>query len=241
MSHAVTITSSGINLEFKGRKFMVALGFIYVLFIVGFFVITVASVITYIVSKIVFDRRTNNALSSGSGKQKKMLRPIAITGIVAGVLFVIFICFAAITASLMATYEVVKESGSEVVEEDMPSAELFFMVEGAYAEAEPDVYELSSTYNENDITVDVYEKKDEDFIAAAKYIVICTYTGDSKVAEGEAMFIGDFNSTGTLAKIEDTSYAANAFIWNAEYPGELRISFRDKAGSEVALTQIKLA
>ncbi len=241
MSHAVTITSSGINWVFEGRKFMVALGFLYFIFIAGFFVITVASVVTYIVSKIVFDKRTNNALSNGSGKQRKMLRPIAITGIVAGALFVIFICFAAITASLTATYEVVKESGSEVAEEDMPSAELFFMVEGAYVEPEPDVYELIFTHNENDIIVDVYGKKDADYALASKYIVICTYTGDSEVGEGEAMFIGDFNSTGTLATIEDASYAANAFIWNAEYPGELRISFRDKAGSEVALTRIKLA
>lgn len=240
MSHAVIITSSGIDLEFEGRDFMVALGFIYVLFFVGFMVITVASVITYIVSKIVFDRRTNDALSGGNGKQRKMLRPIAITGIVAGVLFVFFICFAAITASLMATYEVVTESGIEVVEEDMPSAELFFMVEGAYAEAEPEVYELRSTHKENDITVDVYGKKDEGYVAAAKYIVICTYTGDSEVAEGEAMFIGDFKSTGTLAAIEDPSYAANAFIWNAEYPGTLRISFRDKSGTEAALTRIEL-
>ena len=240
MSHAVIITSSGIDLEFEGRDFMVALGFIYFIFLVGFLVITAASVVTYIISKIVFDRRTNNALSSGSGKQKKMLRPIAITGIVAGVLFVIFICFAAITASLMATYGVVKESGSEVVEEDMPSAELFFMVEGAYVEPEPDVYEIISTHKENDITVEVYGKKDEDFIAASKYIVVCTYTGDSEVAEGEAMFIGDFKSTGTLAAIEDPSYAANAFIWNAEYPGTLRISFRDKSGTEAALTRIEL-
>ena len=241
MSHAVTITSSGINWEFERRESMVALGFLYFMFLVGFLVITVVSVVTYIVSKIVFDRRTNDALASGNVKQKKMLRPIAITGIVAGVLFVIFICFAVITASLTATYGVVKESGIEVAEEDMPSAELFFMVEGAYAEAETDAYDLRSTHNENDITVDVYEKKDENFIAAAKYIIICTYTGDSEVAEGEAMFIGSFASTGTLAAIEDTSYAANVFIWNAEYPGELRISFRDKTGSEVALTRIKLA
>ena len=240
MSHVVTTTFSGISWEFEGRDFMVALGFLYFIFLVGFLVIIIASVVTYIVSKIVFDKRTNNALAGGNGKQKKMIRPIAITGIVAGVLFVIFVCFAAICVSLMATYSTVTESVTSVVEEEMPSADVYFMVEGAYAEAEPDVYELKSTYSENDITIDVYGKKDANYPTASKYVIICTYTGDSEVAEGEAMFIGGFSSTGTLAVIEDTSYAAYANIWNAEYPGELRISFRDKTGAEVALTKIKL-
>lgn len=240
MSHAVTTTFSGISWEFEGREFMVALGFLYFVFLLGFAVILVASIVTYIVSKIIFDKRTNNALTGGNVKQKRMLRPIAITGIVAGVLFVFITCFAAICMTLMATYSTVTESFSTVVEEDMPSADVCFMVKGAYAEAEPDVYELKSTHSDDDITIDVYGKKDENYPTASKYVIICTYTGDSEVSEGEAMFVGGFSSTGTLATIEDKSYAAYSYIWNAEFPGELRISFRDNTGAEVALTKIKL-
>ena len=219
---------------------MVALAFIFVIFIVGFLVIITASLITYIISKIIFDRRTNAALSGGNVKQKKMLRPIAITGIVAGALFIVFIGTAAIVFGLSAAYGTVYESETSViVDEEMPSADLYFQVEGSTVEPDGDVYELISTHSDNDITIEIYGIKDN-YPYASKYFIVSTYTGDKEVAAGEAMFSGDFRATGTMIDLEDPSYAVYTPLWGAEYPGTLRISFRDKSGAEITLTNIEL-
>ena len=218
---------------------MVALGLLYILFAGGLAFIVLASVITYIVSKFIFDKHSNRALTDNeTGKRKKMLRPIAVTGIVAGSILILFIALGAVFMALGAVFT---DSGNIVLGDwKTPSAELYFMEAGSSLEPDKERYELVSVNTEESIECYVYARKSDDLSEIAPYVIVSIYKGEKEIASAEAMLSNKDSASGTLTYIDGSLLVYESSLFDVEYPGTLRISFREKSGGEVALIFLEL-
>ena len=224
---------------------MIAAGFVFFYLFAGIILIGVTSVIVYFISKLIFDSRSNKALNEAdNGKQKKMLRPIAITGIVAGVLLVIYIAMGAAFVIFGADLSTGGKVGSNSfsVTSDEPSVEVMFATAGSDAQIEDKNYSRVNEVTGENIVCTVYEKKadDDSDSFGARYFVVCKYTGDSKIAIGNAMYTSGKNGSGSIIELGDNAIMASTSIWHIEFPGTLEMSFRDKDGNDVAKTSVEL-
>ena len=239
MSRAVITTSLGIDWVSEGRIYMVALGFLYILFAGGLAFIAVVSVITYIVCKIVFDKRTNQALADNeNGKHKRMIRPIAVTAIVAGSLLVLIACFTAVFL-LFGTDCDNGYAGDGYFEPDYPSAELYFMTEETYVEPDSKLYDLVTSGNDKDIDYYVYSRKSDNY-TDAQYVIVSVYKGEKVPVSAEGMLSNKYAASGTLVDMDGSEVFYENRLFDVNYPGTLRVSFRDESGAEIALVYIEL-
>ena len=219
---------------------MVALGFLYILFAGGLAFIAVVSVITYIVCKIVFDKRTNKALADNeTGKHKRMIRPIAVTAIVAGSLLIVIAGFTAVFL-LFGTDCDNSYNGDGYFEPGYPSAELYFMTEETYVEPDSKLYGLMTSGNDKDIDYYVYARKSVDDYTDAQYVVVSVYKGEMVPVSAEGMLSNKNAASGTLVDMDGTAVFYETSLFDVNYPATLRISFRDESGAEIALTFIEL-
>ena len=219
---------------------MVALSTLYILFTGGLAFIVIASVITYIISKIIFDKHSNRALTDNETcRRKKMLRPIAITGIVAGSVLILLIALGAVFMAYGATFT---DSGAVVLGGwETPSAELYFMEKGSSLEPDKDRYELVSVNTEENIECYVYARKSDDLVEIAPYVIVCIYKGEKEIASAEAMLSNKDSASGTLTNIDGSLLIYESSLFDVEYPGKLRVSFRDNNGAEVDMIFLELS
>lgn len=219
---------------------MVALGFLYILFAGGIAFIAIAAVITYIVSKIIFDKRTNRALAdSENGKNKRMLRPIAVTAIVAGSLLVLVAGFTAVFLAYGTKSDNV-DSIEGYFEPGSPSAELFFMTEGTFVEPDSKQYELIASGKDENIDYYVHARRSDKQSGDAPYVIVSVYTGEKEPVSAEGMLSNEYASTGTLVDMDGSEVFYETSLFDIICPGTLRVSFRDESGTEIALAFIEL-
>lgn len=209
-----------------------------IIFVIGLIFIAVICVITFFVSKVIFDHRSNKILAQGgnpSGKRSKMAYPGIVTLVTGIVLVVLLAVVSTITMSLSAIFDNITDSNTGVIssaEEDVPSINVAYVRSGEYA-PEEELYSLETTASDNDFTCSLYVRKDPFDSSNPLYIVVCSYEGDENAALIEAQYLHGKTGMGSLTHLEGMNQLIWTPIWHAEYPGTLQINLKDYDGENI--------
>ena len=204
--------------------------------LLGLTVILFISVIVYVISKLVFDSRTNKALANGgNGSGRKMLRPITVASIAGGImlagLIMVCICYSLFSINTASS----KESGAETVSYDIGI--IFEMEEDSYT-PDPDKYIKRAELKSDGEVCLVYAAADNE---VNPVLIVYKIKDASEISKAEISFIYDdtekskFLDFGNEAKgIFSTS------LQNIELPGVISITLQDKDGKEVSSMSMDL-
>lgn len=210
-------------------------------FLIGLIVIAVICVITFIVSKLIFDHHSNKVLAQGgnpSGKRSRMVYPGLIT-LATGVVLVILLAIGgSIAMSFVMIFDrVVSESSTYIpdrgyVEEDVPEIDVAYVRTGEYTPDE-DLYALDTSSSDNGFNCSLYIRKDPSNNQNPLYVVVTDYSGSENPAIIEAEYLHDRSGTGSLTHLEGNEQLIYTPLWHAEYPGTLQITLKDGDGNNI--------
>lgn len=211
------------------------------IFVAGAIIVAVVCVITFIISKLVYDHHNNKILAQGgnpSGKRSKMLHPGIVTLIVGIFLTVVLAVVGTLIMSLVVIYDnIVEQRGPYTVEigdyeEDVPYIDVVYVRAGEYA-PEDDLYALETSSSDNDFNCVLYTRKDPFDNHNPLYVVVCSYEGHENAAVIGADYLHGRSETGSLTQLEGHEHVIHTSLWHIEYPGTLQISLKDGDGANV--------
>ncbi|MCR5060073.1 MAG: hypothetical protein K6A80_03460 [Saccharofermentans sp.] len=211
------------------------------IFIAGAIIVAVACVITFIISKLVYDRHNNKILAQGgnpSGKRSRMLHPGIVTLIVGVFLTVALAVGGTLMMSLIVIYDNIASQRDPYFaqigdyEEDVPYIDVVYVRAGEY-EPEESLYAFETSSGDNDFECSLYIRKDPFDNHNPLYVIVCSYSGHENAAVIGADYLHGRSETGSLTQLEGHEHVIHTSLWHIEYPGTLQISLKDGDGANV--------
>ncbi|MBP5774836.1 MAG: hypothetical protein J6W36_03990 [Clostridiales bacterium] len=207
-----------------------------VILILGLIVILFISVIVYVISKLVFDSRTNKALANGgNGSGRKMLNPVQITSIVAVVMLVGLL----MVSSCYSMFSINRESGIVRLKENSvyDIGIIFEMEEDSYT-PDPDKYiNRAELKSEGEVCL-VYAATDNE---VNPVLIVYKIKDASEISKAEISFIYDDTERSKFLDFgNEVKGLFSTSLQDIEFPGVISITLQDKDGKEVSSMSMDL-